>query len=293
MTTRHGLSARARRAFAAVVLWAPMTLAASPVHPSNPFASDVIQYDPGSNAPSGFTDATTALGAPERFTGEGSAFAGAVTPFNPPFAADEVVSIGAGGSLTVRFEQPVTDDPLNPFGIDLIVFGNTFLGLSDFNDPINGVATASFPEGGVIEVSADGVEFFEITGVDADGSFSTLGYRDVIDPFSPTPGAVETDFTRPVDPAFDPIGKTLAEIAAGYAGSGGGAGIDLASVGLSEILYVRVTNPEGSGFTPEIDAFADVRAIPAPAGAAALALGLLACGRRRPGANTAAGPRHG
>ena len=282
MTVCVRSQANAPRAFAAcVAAFAASASVAVSAAAASPFASSVILYEPGVNFGPGFTDPNTALGAPERFTGEGTSFSGAVTPFNPPFGTDEVVSSGEGGSLTVRFDQPVTDDPLNPFGIDLLIFGNTFLGLSDFADPINGVATASFPEGGIVEVSADGVQFETVVGVDADGSFSTLGYSDLIDPFSPVPGSVETDFLKPVDPSFDPIGKTLAEIAAGYDGSGGGAGIDLASVGLASIQYVRITNPMGSGFSPEIDAFADVRAIPAPAPAALLMVGLLAHTRRR------------
>ena len=44
-----------------------------------------------------------------------------------------------------------------------------------------------------------------------------------------------------------------------YRGSGGGAGVDLADVGLTEISYVRISNPENPlDSTPEIDAFADV-----------------------------------
>jgi len=69
------------------------------------------------------TDEIVTLGAPERFTGEGI-FEGVVSPFNPAYGTDEIFSMGRGGFLVVEFDEAVEDDPRNPFGIDLIVFGN-------------------------------------------------------------------------------------------------------------------------------------------------------------------------
>ena len=62
--------------------------------------------------------------------------------------------------------------------------------------------------------------------------------------------------------SFD--GLTETEALALYAGSGGGKGIDLTGTGLSWIRYVRVTN-SNPDWNVEIDAFADVAAIPEPA----------------------------
>jgi hypothetical protein len=194
---------------------------------------------------------------------------GVVTPLQSPFRANEIASIGFGGELVVQFAEPVTDDPLNPFGIDLLVFGNAFFVGDDFFNPdfsfnSAGVADNVANEGGLIAVSADGVNFSPVPGA-ADGLFPTNAYADVTDPFATTPGAAPADFTKPVDPAFDPIGKTFAQIVAGYQGSGGGFGVDIAPTGLSSISYVRITNPVGSGAIPEIDALADVASIPEPA----------------------------
>ncbi len=242
---------------------------AAPAHAS--FATQVLEYDPGAGAAEGFDDPTTALGEPTRFTSPDSPFGGAVTPFNAPFGTDEVVSIGVGGTLVVAFDEPVTDDPLNPFGIDLLVFGNAFLRFGD---------SSPTSEGGGSEGSADGVTWVAIDGVAADGPFPTLGYADVTEPFPAEPGEVLTDFTRPVDPAFDPTGLSLAEIIDAYDGSGGGAGVDLAGTGLDAISFVRITNLDGALGTPEIDAFADVAAIPAPATLLIAPLTLLARRRR-------------
>ncbi len=253
------LALRRRRRVAGCVAAGSLVLAASAS--ASPYADAVVSYDPGLNAAPGFTDPATALGEPTRATVPTSPFGGATTPFQPAFGADEIVSIGESGQLTVSFDDPVTDDPANPFGIDLLVFGNAFYTDADFP---NGLAGGLFGEGGVIEVSADGVDFFEVTGLDADGAFPTLGYLDptgaVTAGGNQVTGTVPSDFLKPVDPAFDPAGKTLAEILTGYDGSGGGVGVDLASVGLGAVSYVRVSNPSGSGVTPEIDGFADVAA---------------------------------
>ncbi len=247
---------------------------------ADPFADAVVSYVPGVGVGPSAADPAAALGSPTRFTAPGSNFGGAVTTFQAAFGAGELVTVGEGGQLTVRFDEPITDDPSNPFGIDLLVFGNSFYGLNADN-----TAGSLFGEGGRIEVSADGITFIEVPGVAADGAFPTLGYRDVTEPFPSEAGAVPTDFTRPVDPSFDPMGLTTAQIAAAYAGSGGGAGVDIGSVGLTSVSFVRITddNPLGSGTTPEIDGFADVAAVPEPASAAVLlaVLGGVLLRRRR------------
>lgn len=236
---------------------------AAPAQAADPWADMVVSYNPGTGAPAAYTDPAAALGKPTLFTDPTGPFGGVVTPFNSSFGVGETVSLGAGGSLVVKFDEPVTDDPRNPFGIDLIIFGNAFL-IADFSGP-EPIALDVAGEGGQIAVSADGVNFFDVAG-EADGKFPTNAYIDVDGPFTATPGAIEADFTRPVDPAFNVAGKTLAQLIAGYAGSGGGAGIDIGPTGLSSISYVRITNPVGAAFTPEIDAFADVTAsIPEPA----------------------------
>lgn len=253
-----------------------VALGAGAVH-ADPFADAVVSYTPGVGVGAGFDDPAAALGSPTRFTSPSSPFGGAVTPFNSAFGPGELVTIGEGGSLVVSFDEPVTDDASNPFGIDLLIFGNSFAGL-DFGTRL---ATGGvFSEGGVIEVSANGVDFVTVPGLDADGSFPTLGYQDVTEPFPGDPGLVPTSFTKPVDPSLDLTGLSTAQIAAAYDGSGGGVGIDLATVGLDSIQFVRISNPIGSGVTPEIDGFANV---PEPGVMACLALGVATLvSRRRP-----------
>ena len=238
-----------------------------PLFAADPWADHVVQYVVGTGVPNEFIDgspfnnADTSLGAPTRYTSDPNDFGGAVTPFQSPFRSSEVVTIGEGGMLLLQFDEPVENDPQNPFGIDLLLFGNAFYFDDDFP---SGVAGASGTEAGVVEVSANGVNFFTVPSIIPDGIYPTLGYTDLTDPFQPSAGTVPTDFTRPVDPSFDPTGKSFSAIVAGYGGSGGGVGIDLSVTGLSQISYVRISNPIGSGVTPEIDAMSDVSPVPEP-----------------------------
>ncbi len=221
----------------------------------SPYAIEVVEYLPGVGVPAGYDVPESALGAPSRFTDD-PLFPSAVTPFSSAYLPAQVCGVGGGGHLVIAFESPVVDDPVNPFGIDLLIFGNSFF--IDAAYPA-GVVGSFFGDGGVVEVSADGKAWFEVAEVDADGLFPTLGYEDV-GPYPTLPGNVPTDFTRPVDPMLGPllVGMTHEQVVAAYAGSGGGAGIDLASVGLPEVSFVRVSLPAGSGFTIEIDAASDV-----------------------------------
>jgi hypothetical protein len=260
----------------AIALTALCLLSASPVSRAfaSSFATEVVSYTAGANATPGYLDPNTALGSPRRVNGE-PPFESGLTPFNAPYEATDVVSIGTGGSLVVRFDHPVADDASNRFGVDLLVFGNTFYA-------VDGSGTSAEP--GRIAVSQDGVTWFDVAAVHADGElYPTFAYQDATDPFG-SDGTVPSSYTRPVNPALGPadfLGKSTAEIAALYAGSGGGAGIDLAPLGLPWIEYVKVYQLAGDGAASDIDAFADV---PEPAVGALLgvaALGLTSSRARR------------
>jgi len=245
----------------------------------NPWADQVVSYTSGVLASPAYNDPANAVGSPERYTGEGQ-WPGAVTPFSSPWLPNELVGIGVGGSLVMRFDEPVTDDPLNPFGIDLLIFGNAFY-VSDLAEDTTSGSMYSASDQGVIEVSQNGTTWFPITGARPDHLFPTLGYVDVTHPFTSPHGLIPTDFTKPVNPAFDAAGLNLAQIVAAYDGSGGGTGVDLAGTGLSSISYVRITYLGTSGDL-QIDAMSDVSPVPAPAGVVVLgAAGLLATRRRR------------
>lgn len=91
---------------------------------ADPFATTVVAYDPApgqfvNNA--AFNDPAMALAAPNG--------AGTGAPNN-----SSMVSLGGfGGSITLGFDHTIDDDAANPFGLDVIVFGNAFWAAGDAN----------------------------------------------------------------------------------------------------------------------------------------------------------------
>jgi len=208
------------------------------------FADAVISYNSGSGFAAGFTNAPAALGAPTP--------GGGVTPFAPPFAKNQIVSLGAGGSLTLQLNTPIMNNSSDPFGIDFMIFGNTFFALSG--------TTATGALGGNntgttrVEVSADNVNWFTLNPALApvvDGIFPTDGTGNPL-------VAVDPSLT-----ASSFAGQNLAGVRSLYNGSAGGSGFDLAwaqdSLGNDANLafadYVRIDVLSGKS---EIDAISVV-----------------------------------
>jgi hypothetical protein len=229
-------------------------LMAGPAH-SIPFATSWLSYTPGANTNPDLQDPNVALGKPALETGFGD-----VTPFSGAFTGNLLVQVGSGGELIVGFDHPVVDDPQNPFGIDLLVFGNAFFFNPDFNGPA--LALDLFADAGDISVSQDAATWFPITSVSADGLFPTQAYTDSSGPFEDD-GRTEADFTLPVDPNIEWLGKSFDEIVDLYAGSGGGAGVDIGETGLPWIEFVKVSVPADVVMLVEIDAFSDA-SVPEP-----------------------------
>jgi len=223
----------------------------------DPWADHVVAFEPGVGGSAGFDDPTTCLGPPERFTGEASAVASVVSPFSPAWGTDELVSLGLGGFIVLAFDEPVRDDPDNPWGIDLLLFGNS--GLVDGAYPA-GLCTGIFgADGGIVEVSDDG-ETWVLLDTEADSPWATIGWQDA-GPYDATPGNAPTDVVLPVNPTIawgTVIGLDHASIIDLYAGSAGGTAIDLADVGLDAITHVRISVPTDAFLAAEIEALVDV-----------------------------------
>lgn len=263
-----------------------------------PFAASVVSYVKGTGSYydwlSGdpFSDSSTALGRPTvDTTGDDWYIAEdepvPVVAVYPAFRSFEMVMIGSGGSLTLAFDHRVYDNPDNPYGLDFIVFGNSFQVIGGGNGWTNGDPTqtrnggSAFVEKGKVSVSQDGATWYAFPSGTTDKG---------ADDFAPTLGRVydtnavasalgewnawwggATDPTLPVDPSLAPsnwLQMTVAEISERYRGGAGGTGFDIGGLALAVdsangrkwIKYVRV---ERSGaVNPEVDAVADVS--PAP-----------------------------
>jgi hypothetical protein len=227
---------------------------------ASPFADAIVSYEPGVGYSQGFTLPATALGEPSRV----NTFGEATDPFNPPYSASQVVSIGEGGSLTVRFHTPILNHPNNLFGYDFLIFGNSgFIITNDFDlatfnwlgTPATDGSLFAANEGTTrVSVSRDGIVFYELRAAIAP----------IVDRLFPTDAS--GDMHVPVAPQVGPelmAGATMTDLRAAYAGSAGGAAYDISwavdalgrPVNLPEINFVRVEVLTGKS---EVDAFSTV-----------------------------------
>lgn len=268
-----------------------MAMAAQPgwayVYSASDYATTVVAYTAGDYLPQDFltgdlfTHPEAALGRPTVDTTADRNAQHSPEPTVPVFPAwrsTELTAVGEGGTLILAFDHPVTHDASNPFGRDLIIFGNTFQ-----NQMLSGPADQGWANGdpaatrvgggttsrvGTVSVSSDGVTWYTFP----ENSFQTG--------FAPTLGRVydaahvdgalggwnqwwgqPTDPTVPLDPSWTAgvfTGATLKGMAQAYGISAGGVSFDLSTLGLTSIQYVKIENPAGSGGTVSIDAVADV-----------------------------------
>lgn len=243
------------------------------VYDPNDFATEWVAYQPVgmttdwlSGQP--FNDPTTTLGRPTVDTTGDDWYIPEdkptpVNPVYPAFRRDEMVFLGEGGSITLKFSHPVRDDENNPYGIDLIVFGNAFQvigggqGWTNGNPELTTVGGDGFYEPAIVSVSQDGDTWYSFTndtsfmagdpcfirlsaeaddGPFADSFAPTLGR--VYDPDNPDPclgawnqyWAEPTNPTLPVDPELDFAsfaGDSVAQICETYGHSAGGTGYDI------------------------------------------------------------------
>ena len=224
------------------------------------FADSVVRYDPGAGFAARFTHPDVALGEPSRV----NPFGEATDPFDPPYGTNQIVSIGAGGSLVVRFHTPILNHPHNLHGYDFLIFGNSgFIITNDFDLATFNWIGAPATDGSIfgqntgvtrVSVSRDGANFYQLDPASApalDTLFPTDGGGDAHRP--PLPGLTQGDFA----------GATLDDMRTLYHGSAGGAAYDISwaqdanghRVFLPNIRFVRLDVLSGK---VEIDAFSAV-----------------------------------
>lgn len=229
------------------------------------FADAVIDYNLGSGFASEFTNASTVLGAPTA----------SANPFSPAFRNTQLLSVGAGGHLTVQFSTPIANDPGNPYGLDFVIFGNAGFVITNGNFSGGGITDGSLlgnNSGSTrVSVSADNITYYQLNP----------SLAPVVDGLFPTDGS--GNFNFPVNPFLtgsDFAGQGLGDIRSLYNGSAGGMGYDIAwaqdqfgnSVSLPSVNFVRVDVFSGKS---EIDAFA---AVPEPSTVSLAIIGAVVIG---------------
>jgi hypothetical protein len=223
-------------------------------------AQTVIAYQPGSGYSGSLTNAASALGAPSTVNIDPVWGNSDITPFTPPYLASQIVSVGAGGSLTVELSASLFNDPAHPYGVDFIVYGNTSFFDAEWPNGRTDSTATTFGDNAAptqVWISSDGAQFYRLNP----------SLAPVLDGFYPTDGAGTPGV--PVNPALGRdafASQTLAQIRTLYSGSAGGTGFDLAwaqdvngqAVSLSDVRFIRI---DVLGGHAEIDAIA---AVPEP-----------------------------
>lgn len=271
---------------------------AEPVAAESPYGYEVVEsYTEAKDA--WYKDPSVTLGRPTAWNDEVAKWhepAYPVTPATPAYGEKKLLTLQSSepedAYVTIKFDHNVVDDPMNPFGLDLIVFGNsaftgdgkTYYRAETDPDTYTFADSAAFNEPGVVEVSQDGETWYRFETGRYGDDFPTLGY--VFDAEHPDKALFaanawwgkKADACRPVDPRVSwksAAGLTCGEIARRFNGSAGGTGFDLKDLadfnqlaadehGRKWIRYVRIRNminPNGRGdetTTPEVDAVADV-----------------------------------
>lgn len=215
------------------------------------FANAVLSYERGTGFSPNFTNANAALGAPASGT--------SISPYAPPFSTSQLVSIGAGGSLTLQLSSPALNNPDNDYGLDFLIFGNSFF-ITTNGSGANARTSGSIFTSSLstrVEVSADASTWFTL-----DASLApTIGTLFPTDGFGNPAHPVNPELT-----GADFAGLNLAGIRSLYGGSAGGAGFDLDwardgegnNVDLDFANYVRISVLSGR---TQIDA---VSVVPEP-----------------------------
>lgn len=257
---------------------------------ANPFAFEIV----AAQAPFGaspYDDPASLLGMPStNFYDPWGGWSGGTTQrrvklVEPAYNLDAtqthklITTLNEGSSIVVRFEQPISDDPAHPYGIDLLVFGNAFYVGSGFVNDSADMNTYMLTGGGFYEPMKVSVSpgYTGAPGQDPTNSATWDWYRFDSGPYADTAFPTHAyrwnrtnstwsnelmDFTKPVNPVFGSelqAGGLSAAVAIDlYDGSGGGTGFDLAESGFTAIQYVKI---EGlAGFSGgEMDALSAVR----------------------------------
>ena len=247
------------------------------------FASELVGYK-GLFGANPYDDPNVVLGEPTTFIKASAtktfACSMVYSAWNvSPDGKKLIVTLDTDAEIIVGFDHKVSDDPHNPFGIDLIVFGNAAFRADTLEylapDTDMSVCAIASPAGVLderVEVSV---------AQDPNGPWYTFTDGPWGDDIYPTNAFAwdsqaadwsdELDWLRPVDPNLglsDFAGLTVAQAIELYDGSAGGTGFDLKwlapadfqslavdpETGRRWIQYIKVTSDE----LGEVDAFADV-----------------------------------
>ncbi len=249
---------------------------------SNDWAVEVIEYIQGSDIPTGYTNTAAVLGkAATKTIWDNGEEATDIKVFLPAFYKTDIISLGNKGSLSLKMGKKVydEDDPIHPFGSDLIVYGNTLFSVLEVTKPYASPWNNISAENAKIWLSQDLTNWFCVrsTNIFADSLFPTQSIdlegnpSDYLYPVNPA--LLTNDWTNQGDYVDDENLWSYTNTVAAYDGSAGGTPIDLSNLedehgnptNLQWILFVKFVDIDDSEKkSAEIDAVAAVRSLPEP-----------------------------
>jgi hypothetical protein len=179
----------------------------------------------------------------------------------PPYWTDPntnpvITEISSGGQITVKLGRKIYDDPNNPYGVDFIVYGNSFFSasggsgfISDATD-LSMVNLSSSPGGHptTVSVSQDGVNWFSYPSQPT--LFPDNAYR--WDDTNAAWTEEKMNPTKPLNPFIYTNNFSGQSVALGldqFVGAAGGSGYDLKTSGLPWIQYVRLQTDTVGDYT--------------------------------------------
>lgn len=184
-----------------------------------------------------------------------------------PSGTNGLVVIEPGGQITVNMGRKIYANANDPYGVDLIIYGNTFfdnfsgaVGLVSDTTDLSTVTlknSASAGHQAIISVSQDGVNWFTYTNTPT--LFPDQSYR--WDDTNMIWTADEMNANKPLNPYLytnNFASQTVASVLDQFAGASGGTGYSLQMSGLPWIQYVRVQALTNASLHSVLDAIAAV-----------------------------------
>lgn len=260
-------------------------LSAIPVMGSDFAVGPVVSYE-NLNSTGLYDDPNSVLGKPTRWIRSHDNKTYACSLVCPAYNKDPdgnnlITTIAEDANIVVKFDHRISDDQGNPYGMDFLVFGNTFFRGANPLTPNTNMAEyliagnaneSNEPVMVSVAQNAGGPWFTFSNGHYGDTPFPTNAFTWNRD----TNGwGAELNWLKPVNPALntsDFIGYSVADAIEFYDGSAGGTGFDLKDLdpndyaalavdpntGRKWIQYIKVEYLPDGDYEGEIDGFSDV-----------------------------------
>jgi hypothetical protein len=168
------------------------------------------------------------------------------------------------GNVVVDLGRKVYDDPYNPYGVDFIVYGNSFLTANgaDLNSAIVYSYEGSdlYGHATSVAVSQDGTNWYTYANTPKPFPDNAFLWDNANDAWT----SEQLNPTKPLNPFIytnNFVGQPASSCLDLFGGAAGGTGYDLKESGLPWIQYVRLAPSAGTGNYAVIDAVAAVNPV--------------------------------